>query len=516
MLKAKLLLIGIIMPTLLIANEQTGQTTAEFHSIDSLWVLLCAILVFLMQAGFKTLETGLVKREHRAGVGAKNLMDMVAGLLGFFLLGYGFMFGSSHFGIIGFDLNLFAGTDLSKSELGIPGPVFFLFQVAFAGTALTIVSGAMSGRTGLLPYLIGSIVTAILIYPVFGHWAWGNLLDQDNHAWLAEIGFMDFAGSTVVHTLGATVGLVGIILVGPRLGRFDMHGKILPIKASDYSYSVLGVILLWVGWWGFNGGSTLTFGNDVSTIILNTNVAGASACFSAFIMCYFFQRRDELMEKMMGGALTGLVAITACCNVVSPSSALIIGLLAGVIHNLSFDLILKVFKLDDPVGAIPVHGFGGIFGTLCVALFGKEELLVLPRWEQLLVQAIGIEVCIAYTVIVSFIMFKVIKMIYGLRVSPEQELGGMMAGRKMPKEFYEEEKGAKIQYASLKVSGKGYNLINIKDFIELSKSYRDGLIQNKRVTFIDEAGEKVDFEEALRQLSVLREKSLKNEPMVST
>ncbi|OHX66182.1 hypothetical protein NH26_07375 [Flammeovirga pacifica] len=502
------------MPIFLWANDTIYDTSEQSFNIDSLWVLLCAILVFLMQAGFKTLETGLVKSEHRTGVGAKNLMDMVAGMLGFFLLGYGFMFGDSLYGIIGFNTDLFAGGDLTKSGIGIPGIVFFLFQVAFAGTALTIVSGAMSGRTGLLPYLIGSLITAIIIYPVFGHWAWGNILDPTNHAWLAEIGFMDFAGSTVVHTLGATVGLVGIILVGPRLGRFDMNGKILPIKASDYSYSILGVILLWVGWWGFNGGSTLTFGNDVYTIILNTNVAGAASCFSAFIFCYFFQDRTELIEKMAGGALTGLVAITACCNVVSPSSALIIGLLAGIIHNLSFDLILKVLKFDDPVGAIPVHGFGGIFGTLCVALFGKEELLMLPRWEQLLVQAIGVEVCIAFTVLVSFIMFKTIKSLYGLRVSPEQELGGMMAGRKMPKDFYEKEGEKKIQYASIKVSGKGYNLINIKNFIDLSKSYRDGLIQNERVAFIDAGGEKVNIEESLRQLSVLKESSLKNEPLM--
>ncbi|MBD0402902.1 ammonium transporter [Flammeovirga sp. EKP202] len=490
--------IFLLLPTTLLATETVN--TESFNIPDTLWVLLSAFLVFLMQAGFKTLETGLVQKEHRSSVGSKNLMDLVAGVLGFFLVGFGFMFGKSYLGIIGFEPDLFVGQNLHNGDLTIPGIVFFLFQLVFAGTALTIVSGAMSGRTGVVPYFIGSLVTAIVIYPVFGHWAWGNLFYNNNMAWLANMGFMDFAGSTVVHTLGACVGLVGMIMVGPRIGRFDHEGKPKSIKASDYSYSILGVMLLWIGWWGFNGGSTLTFTSDVFEIILNTNVAGASACFSAFFYCYFFQDRGDLIEKMMGGALTGLVAITACCNVVSPMSSLIIGLISGVIHNVGYDLMLKVFKVDDPVGAIPVHGFGGIFGTLCVALFGKQELLILPRWEQLLIQMIGIEVCITFTVIVSIAMFKLIKMFYGLRVSPEQEIKGMLMGRSMPVEFYDVEEEQKVRYVSVKISEKGYNLMDVKDFIALDPVYRLDLLETKKVSFINDQGEGIEFVDAMKQL----------------
>ncbi|WP_052444719.1 ammonium transporter [Flammeovirga sp. OC4] len=488
----------LFSPTLLLANETSPL--ASFNVTDTLWVLFSAVLVLLMQAGFKTLETGLVKKEHRSSVGSKNLLDLVAGVLGFFLIGFSLMFGKSYFGIIGFDLDLFLGQNFNNGDQQIPGVVFFLFQLVFAGTALTIVSGAMSGRTGVFPYFIGSLITAIVIYPIFGHWAWGNLFYEDNYAWLAEMGFMDFAGSTVVHTVGACVGLVGMIMVGPRIGRFDKNGKPKNIKASDYSYSILGVMLLWIGWWGFNGGSTLQFNYNVFEIILNTNLAGAAACFSAFFFCYFFQDRSELIEKMIGGALTGLVAITACCNVVSPLSALIIGLLSGIVHNLAFDLILRVFKLDDPVGAIPVHGFGGIFGTLCVALFGKEELLNLPRWEQLLIQTIGIEVCLTFTVVISIIMFRIIKVSYGLRVSPEQELKGMLMGRQMPEEFYQDDSKQKVRYVSMQVSEKGYNLLNMSDFAGLDPLYRTELIDAKKVSFIDEHGEPVPLIDAMKQL----------------
>ncbi|AZQ61392.1 ammonium transporter [Flammeovirga pectinis] len=498
-----LITIFLMAPLCSIAiEEQLTEVSSSYINMDTLWVLLSAVLVFFMQAGFKTLETGLVKKEHRASVGSKNLLDLVAGIVGFFLVGFGFMFGTSYYGVIGIDTDLFLGNNFEHGTLGIPGVVFFLFQLVFAGTALTIVSGAMSGRTGLVPYFIGSMVTAIIIYPIFGHWAWGNLYYPNNGAWLADMGFMDFAGSTVVHTVGATVGIVGMIMVGPRLGRFDSKGNVLPVKVSDYSYSILGVMLLWIGWWGFNGGSTLSFSMDVFSIILNTNLAGAGACLSAFFFCYFFQDRSEVIEKMAGGALTGLVAITACCNVVSPINALIIGLIAGIIHNLGYDLILRVFKLDDPVGAIPVHGFGGIFGTLSVAIFGKEELLLLPRWEQLLIQGIGIEVCVVFTVIVSVIMFKIIKATYGLRVSPEQELKGMLLGRNMPEQFYNEETIHKVRYVSMRVSGKGYNLLSFRDFVDFETTYRNQLIETDRVTFIDDQGSKIEYVEAMKQISL--------------
>jgi len=351
--------------------EPISQTTTNiFNTTDNLWVLISAALVFFMQAGFKVLETGLVKSEHRSGIGVKNLMDWVAGSLAFFMIGFGLMFGESLGGIVG--TSMFLGFDFSAGYTY----VFFIFQLAFAGTALTIVSGAMSGRTALAPYFVASLFTAIIIYPIFGHWAWGNLLNESNEPWLASLGFMDFAGSTVVHSVGAWVGLVGIYVVGPRLGRYDAHGKIKSVQASDYAYSVLGLMILWLGWWGFNGGSTLAFDSIVPLIIL------------------------------------------------SPLGSIAIGLLAGIVHNYSYIVISEKWKLDDPVGAIAVHGFGGVLGTLCVALFGKEELLAHDRWTQLGVQTIGILTCLMFTASISYLVFYLVKISIGLRLSPEVELSG--------------------------------------------------------------------------------------------
>lgn len=418
MKKTTIILIGCLLPVMVFG--QTNESTIELGSlVDHLWVLIAAALVFFMQAGFKALETGLVKKEHQTTIGLKNLMDWIIGCLIFFLIGFGFMFGTSAGGFIGTDM--FAGIGVENHSMGF---IFLLFQIAFAGTALTIISGAMSGRTGLIPYLTGTIITAAVIYPVFGHWVWGNLFVETNEPWLASLGFMDFAGSSVVHSVGAWMGLVGIIVVGPRIGRFDEEGKDTKrLKASNYSYAILGVMILWLGWWGFNGGSALTLDKSVGTIILNTNLAGAAAGLSAFLVCYWLQDKSLVVEKIIGGALTGLVAITAGCNVVTPQGAIVIGLIAGVIHNYGFDLLVKL-KLDDPVGAIPVHGFGGAFGTIAVGIFGKSELLMLPRFSQIGVQFLGVVVCFVFTASVAYLMFKLLKGTVGLRVSHELELSG--------------------------------------------------------------------------------------------
>jgi Amt family ammonium transporter len=315
--------------------------------------------------------------------------------------------------------------DLGSAGGSPLGMVFFLFQLAFAGTALTIVSGAMSERTGFIPYLTASILIGLFIYPVFGHWAWGNLFFSDNQAWLADLGFIDFAGSTVVHSVGAWVALVGVWFVGPRLGRYNGEGKIQPFLPHSYAYSVLGVFLLWFGWWGFNGGSTLAFNDSVGSIILNTNLSAAAAGLAAFFHSYIFQKKNDVYGKIIGGVLTGLVAITAGAHVVSASGAIAIGLLAGIVHNLSFDLVIKKWKLDDPVGAIPVHGFGGVFGTLAVGIFGKSNLLALPRLEQIGVQFLGVVVCFIFTTSFAYFLFWSLKKTVGLRVSPLEEKNGI-------------------------------------------------------------------------------------------
>ncbi|UXP33299.1 ammonium transporter [Reichenbachiella agarivorans] len=466
-------------------------------NLDDLWVLVAAALVFFMQAGFKVLETGLVKKEHRSGIGAKNLLDWVAGSIAFFLVGFAIMFGDSTNGIFGF--HYFAGDSIDTGKILI----FFLFQLAFAGTALTIVSGAMSGRTGVVAYFIVSLITATIIYPVFGHWAWGNLWVTDNEPWLASLGFMDFAGSTVVHSTGAWVAVMGIYMVGPRLGRYDAYGRIQPTKASDYAYSILGVMILWLGWWGFNGGSTLAFNNDVPQIILNTNLAGAGACFSAFFHAYLFQKKTDVIEKIAGGSLTGLVAITACCNVVTPISSLIIGLLAGVIHNIFYVIIAEKWKLDDPVGAIAVHGIGGVFGTLCVALFGQEELLVHSRWIQLGTQFIGIATCFIFTTFVSYIVFSIIKKTIGLRVSPvEEKIGSFVGNSSMDVEINEID-DQKVAQVSIRVSDKGYNIYSVIEYLSINQERRKKMISEDRVRYMDEMGSIIPPLVAVRQMGLM-------------
>lgn len=479
--------------------ELASTTEATFNTTDTLWVLISAALVFFMQAGFKVLETGLVKEEHRSGIGIKNLMDWVAGSLAFFIIGFGLMFGNSAGGVIG--TNLFFGLDFSDGYTY----VFFIFQLAFAGTALTIVSGAMSGRTALAPYFVASLFTAVIIYPIFGHWAWGNLLIESNEPWLASLGFMDFAGSTVVHSVGAWVGLVGIYMVGPRLGRFNALGKIQPVKASDYAYSVLGVMILWFGWWGFNGGSTLGFDESVPKIILNTNLAAAAACLSAYLHVKFFQNGNDIVEKIIGGCLTGLVAITACCNVVTPIGSIVIGLLAGVVHNLSYILVSEKWKLDDPVGAIPVHGFGGILGTLCVALFGQEELLMHSRWSQLAVQIIGIVTCITFTMGVSYAVFYIVKMSIGLRLSPQEEMAGDAMGGLSLRDLPEELPEQSVSQVSVRMGERSYNLFKVEEYLGLPRETRIGLVRTDSVQYLDEAGNDVPPLQAVRFLAGILE-----------
>ena len=407
------------------ASEETVVTaneTASFN-LDTVWVLLSAALVFFMQAGFKCLEVGLVRKHQIAAVAMKNMVDWTVGSVIFFLLGFGLMFGHSAGGWLGTDL--FSPATFAVEGGNDLGAVFFMFQLAFAGTALTIVSGSMSERTGFVPYLTASVFIALLIYPVFGHWVWGNMFYSDNSAWLADLGFIDFAGSTVVHSVGAWISLAGLKLLGPRLGRYTEAGTLREFEANSIPMAVLGVFILWFGWWGFNGGSTLAFDSQVGGIILNTNLAGAAAALAAYFHSFFFQQKENIYEKMLGGALGGLVAITASAHIQTPYTALIIGTLAGVIHNLSYDLLTKKWKIDDAVGAIPVHGFCGLFGTLAVALFAPEASLAHTRWVQLGVQALGALVCIAWAGGVGYALFFVLKKTIGLRVSPAEERQGI-------------------------------------------------------------------------------------------
>ncbi|MEQ8238666.1 MAG: ammonium transporter [Cyclobacteriaceae bacterium] len=405
--------------------------------LDRFWILIAAALIFLMQAGFKVLEMGMVREIHGTGIGLKNLVDFVVVAVIYFLVGFSFMFGYSGNGLIGTGFFL---PDAAELEIlfneGIVsfGMEFFIFQMAFAATAATIVSGAMSERTALMPYLLIAFFTAGFIYPIVGHMIWGDLFLTDGKAWLSGLGFIDFAGSTVVHSTGAWIALIGVWIIGPRIGRFRLDGSVNNQKFKPYSlgYSVLGVFLLWFGWWGFNGGSTLTFNSNVSNIINNTNLAGAFAAITALIQAYIFDK-ENVTVKLIGGVLGGLVAITASAAVVDSVGAVLIGIVAGLIHNFGFDLLLK-FKLDDPVGAIPVHGFCGVWGTLSVGIFGNEKYIreylnlapdaAWTRGDQIITQLIGAGVVLIFVSVASFIFFKIIDVLIGLRVDPTKENSG--------------------------------------------------------------------------------------------
>jgi len=415
-------------------SDDSSLTTSN---LDRFWIILCGALVFFMQAGFKVLEMGMVRSAHSTGIGLKNLIDLVATTIIYFLVGFSIMFGFSQNGFIGSGLCMPTAGELEA--LFITGQTnfgmeFFLFQMAFAATAATIVSGAMSERTALLPYLLIALFVAGFIYPVAGHMVWGNNYLWNGSAWLSDTGFIDFAGSTVVHSVGAWVAVVGICIIGPRNGRFRPDGTLdtKKFKPANLGYSVLGVFILWFGWWGFNGGSGFKFDYDIATIITNTNLAGASAALIAMLHAFYFDK-ENLTGKIIGGALSGLVAITASANVVDSVSALAIGSIAGIIHNLGYDLLIKL-KLDDPVGAIPVHGFTGLWGTIAVGIFGKEQLIrdyrgltdSMPwdRTDQILTQFTGAWVIILFVGISSFLFLKLIDTTIGLRVDPETEKRG--------------------------------------------------------------------------------------------
>ncbi|MFY0598055.1 MAG: ammonium transporter [Cyclobacteriaceae bacterium] len=422
-----------------IINKELGieSNKGATSDVDRFWLIICAAFVFLMQAGFKVLEMGMVREIHGPGIGLKNLIDFVATAIIYFVIGFSFMFGYSHNGFIGSGLFMPTAENLEALfQTGFTnyGLEFFLFQMAFAATAATIVSGAMSERTALVPYLLIAMFVAGFIYPIVGHMVWGDLYLENGTAWLANIGFIDFAGSTVVHSTGAWIAIIGIWVIGPRLGRFKLDGSLNKekFKPSNLGYSILGVFILWFGWWGFNGGSNLKFDYSIATIITNTNLAGAFAAFTALFHAYFFDK-ENVIEKVIGGTLAGLVSITASAVLVDSIGAMAIGAVAGIIHNFSYDLLLRL-KLDDPVGAIPVHGFAGVWGTIAVAIFGKEELIrsylsiskdqPWERMDQVVSQIMGAGVVLIFVCVASFLFFKLLEATIGLRVDPDKENSG--------------------------------------------------------------------------------------------
>jgi Amt family ammonium transporter len=412
--------------TLAIASSGDPVGSGDFldstiKPLDEAWVLFSAALVFLMQAGFLCFEVGLARHQHTTAVAMKNIVDWTVSTLAFTIVGFGLMFGSS---AALFGTDLFALNGLGDVDAGtVSGITFFLFQLAFAGTAITIVSGSLVERTSMLAYVSISVVLGVVIYPLFGQWVWGNLLDPTNDAWLADLGFHDFAGGSVVHLTGGMVALVGVVAVGPRLGRFGPNGEVNRMAPSSIGLTLLGVIILWVGWWGFNGGSALQLDRSVASIILVTNIAAVSGLSGAGLWAYLFQDRLELNAKLIGGAVGGLVAITSGADILNPTSAIAIGVLAGIAYSLTFDLLLK-FQIDDALGVVPAHAVCGGLGIILLAVFAPASAFENGRLEQIGVQLLGVLVCISWSGGISWFVYKVVSSTFGLRIAPHLEIHG--------------------------------------------------------------------------------------------
>ncbi len=389
-------------------------------AVDTAWVLVAAILVFTMQAGFLCIESGVTRSKNAINVAMKNMADFAVAITVFWALGFGVMFGASASGLLGQDLYLPA--------LGVDGDpwlaTFFLFQALFCATATTIVSGAVAERTPFAAYLAIAVMVSALVYPVFGHWAWGSLYSGDP-GWLERLGFVDFAGSTVVHSVGGWVALAAVNTVGPRAGRFPPGETPRPIPAGNLPVAILGGLLLFVGWFGFNGGSTLALTEAVPGILTNTILAGVAGVLSGMVLGWRLRHYAEVLYALNGG-IAGLVAITAGAHAVGSGAALAIGAVGGLIAVFGHELLLRL-RIDDAVSAIPAHLMAGVWGTLAVGLFGVPESLGtgLSRMDQLLVQALGMIVCGLWAFGVSYLLFRILQRLMPLRVAPEAERTGL-------------------------------------------------------------------------------------------
>jgi Amt family ammonium transporter len=388
-----------------------GPTAAQVQTnLDYVWTLIAAFLVFFMQAGFAMVESGFTRAKNAANIIMKNLMDFSIGSLAYWAIGFAFMFGTSWKGLIGTSGFFFSGIADDPWTLA-----FWMFQVVFCATAATIVSGAMAERTKFVGYLAYTVGISTLVYPVFGGWAWGSLLNGSG--WLEGLGFVDFAGSTVVHSVGGWAALAGAIVLGPRIGRYSAEGKVNPIPGHNLPLAALGVFILWFGWFGFNAGSTTAGITDIAGIAANTSLAASAGAILAMITSWILFKKPDVGISL-NGALAGLVGITAPCANVSPAGSVAIGAIAGVIVVFSV-LFFDKLKIDDPVGAISVHGVCGAWGTLAAALFD------ITGSASMGVQLIGIAAAFAWAFPVSFVMFKVIDFVVGLRVNPEEEKEGL-------------------------------------------------------------------------------------------
>ncbi|MBB2183388.1 ammonium transporter [Lachnospiraceae bacterium MD1] len=429
--------------------------------LDTLWVVLAAMLVFFMNLGFATLESGMARSKNTVNIMSKNFIVFAVSSLGFFILGWGLMFGDGN-GFIGMKGLFFAsGADNSPntgaayegvysaiSWAGIPFWVKFFFQLVFCGTAATIVSGAVAERIKYISFIVFSLILTLVIYPITGHWIWGG-------GWLSELGFLDFAGGTAVHSVGGWAALSGIAILGPRIGKYSKSGKINAIPGHSVSLATIGALILWFGWFGFNPGSTMAAEPEaIGHILVTTNMAGIMGILVATATAWIKLGKPD-MSMSINGLLAGLVAITPACAYVSVTSSIIIGAISGVLVVFA-SLFFDKMKLDDPVGATAVHLANGVFGTLSIGLFAEQGvngnevngLLFGGGFKQLGVQALGVVTVGAFVLVASAIAWLLIKATIGLRVSVKEELNGLDIGEH-GNEAYPEFLTRKINYIHL-------------------------------------------------------------------
>lgn len=380
-----------------------------FKELDLFWILVSGFLVFMMQLGFSLVETGVVRTKNTINVAMKNLIDTVFSIMFFWLFGFGLMFGLDNYGLIGTDKFLIDGKDLHLNG-------FFFFQAMFAATAITIVSGAVAERIKFNGYIVVAIIVSAIIYPIFGHWAWSE------NGWLKALGFIDFAGSTVVHSLGGWIGLAGAIVLGPRLGKFR-KGKVVYFAPSNHNFIVFGVFILFFAWFGFNAGSLLAFDPAVTSILINTLLAGIFGGFSAWIITLF--SKDKVgVEIFSFGIIAGLVGITAGCFEFTTTQSAFVGFLSSFIMHYADIFLTKKLKIDDPLSVVAIHGFVGAWGTIAVGFFAK-----LPenftRLHFIYIQSLGVVVAFLFTFISGLLIFLFLRKINLLRVRKKHEVLGL-------------------------------------------------------------------------------------------
>ena len=380
------------------------------NNMDLLWILLCGFLVFMMQLGFALVETGTVRTKNTINVAMKNLIDTVFSIIFFWIIGFGIMFGTDSLGLIGQDKFLIDGLNLEENGI-------FFFQAMFAATAITIISGAVAERIKFTSYIVVSITVSAIIYPIFGHWAWND------NGWLHELGFIDFAGSTVVHSLGAWIGLAGTIILGPRLGKFKKNGKIKYFAPSNHNFIVFGVFILFFAWFGFNAGSLLKFNFSVTSILLNTLLSAVFGGFGAWTITLYNKEKVDV-ELFSFGIIAGLVGITAGCYELTIAQSAFVGFISAYVMHYSDQFLIKKLKVDDPLSVVSIHGFVGAWGTIAVGLLGK-----LPegftRVHFIYIQTLGVLVAFVFAFTLGLVLFYFLYRINLLRVSKRHEVLGL-------------------------------------------------------------------------------------------